>query len=487
MHIAIIVPSGGGIRNFVRDSFLEAWGGRSTVLHASLDEVWEQAVGELRRPPALEKMPRVPDTPVTFLLRQSLAYAHTHVADTKAMRYTRRRPLGGSWRTVAANRTARLIGWLAAGQTGVRTLERMHHAAVRRMPVTGEYREIFKRIKPDVVFSTCQKTPSVLPAILAAQDLGIPTAGFITSWDNITSKGRLAAPFDDYFLWSENMRRELLALYPNVDAARCHVVGSPQFDAYGGQEHIYTKEEFFARIGADPDRPLICYSGGDDYTSPEDQDIARILMEQVRAGVIRSDAQVLLRPCPSDAGDRYAQLRADFPEMLYEQPAWLCTRTGNYAGYVPLPADSEFLANLVRHADLNINVASTMTLDFGLHDRPVVNVAFDVSEQLTRMEPLWDMFYQWEHYKPVVDLGAARCARTPEQMAEYVNDYLANPSLDREGRKALADLQVGAPLGAAAETVAGILRAIAEGKSRTDASASASHGFQASQAGAAGR
>ena len=37
----------------------------------------------------------------------------------------------------------------------------------------------------------------------------------------------------------------------------------------------------------------------------------------------------------------------------------------------------QFLANLTHHADLNVNLASTMTLDFAIHDKPVVNVAFD--------------------------------------------------------------------------------------------------------------
>jgi hypothetical protein len=43
-------------------------------------------------------------------------------------------------------------------------------------------------------------------------------------------------------------------------------------------------------------------------------------------------------------------------------------------------------------------------------------------------------------------LGAARFARSREQLAEYVNAYLDDPSLDRDGRRNLAALEVGAPL-----------------------------------------
>ena len=54
-----------------------------------------------------------------------------------------------------------------------------------------------------------------------------------------------------------------------------------------------------------------------------------------------------------------------------------------------------------------------MTLDFGLHDKPVVNVAFDVADPPLFGVPVWEYYYQFEHYRPVVELGAARFARSP--------------------------------------------------------------------------
>ncbi|HYO82127.1 MAG TPA: hypothetical protein VES20_12050 [Bryobacteraceae bacterium] len=98
-----------------------------------------------------------------------------------------------------------------------------------------------------------------------------------------------------------------------------------------------------------------------------------------------------------------------------------------------------------------------MTLDFGLHDKPVVNIAFDVTHPPPARVPLWNLFYSWEHYAPVVRFGAARFARSAEQIAEHVNAYLADPSLDRDGRRKLAELQVGVPIGQAGKTIADLL------------------------------
>jgi hypothetical protein len=84
----------------------------------------------------------------------------------------------------------------------------------------------------------------------------------------MTSKGRIAAPFDHYMVWSDLMRDELQRFYPDVSPDRIHVVGTPQFDPYADPDLAWTREEFFSRIKADPARPLICYAGNNVDNSP---------------------------------------------------------------------------------------------------------------------------------------------------------------------------------------------------------------------------
>jgi hypothetical protein len=103
---------------------------------------------------------------------------------------------------------------------------------------------------------------------------------------------------------------------------------------------------------------------------------------------------------------------------------------------------------------LNINVASTMTLDFALHGRPVVNIAFDIADPpLYGRPPLWEYYYRFDHYRPVVELGAARFARSPRELADHVNAYLRDPGLDQEARRRFVALEVGVDLGRSSETV----------------------------------
>ncbi|MBS1790726.1 MAG: hypothetical protein JST85_23615 [Acidobacteria bacterium] len=462
MTLTILIPDGVGVRNFVIGSFLRlaCEAANCQVLHSIPDQLLPAYQNRLS--PALKWERLIPyrETPLSITLRYSLANAHMKWADTVSMRNNLRQPIKGSWRRQTIQRTARLVGQVAASQTGIQLLDRWQTNTVLQLPEVEHYRRLFAETKPSVIFCSHQRPPEVLPATLAAKTLGIPTATFIFSWDNLTSKGRIAAPFDHFLVWSELMRSELLRYYPDVTPDRVHVVGTPQFDPYAASELQWSREEFFARIGADLSRPLICYSGGDTGTAPEDHLHIRALMGLIRDEAIKHHPQVLLRPAPVDDGRRYDEVRRDFPELIYAAPAWIHAEPGNWASVIPSADDVQFLANLTRHADVNVNLASTMTLDFAIHDRPVVNIAFDVAQPPIFGKSLWEFYYRFDHYRPIVEIGAARFARSRRELAEHINAYLENPSLDRDQRRQLVELEVAMPIGQASRNIIETLKQI---------------------------
>jgi hypothetical protein len=464
MHIVTLIPDGVGVRNFVLGRFLidASAQSRVSVLHLIPDTLLPRYADRLGG--HVQWFPLAPyrDAPLAFTLRYSIAYAQMHWVGTKSMRYhLARRPATGSWRTRAADKVARVAGRLAASPQRIQLLDRWHQSVVRPLPAVDAYCRLFREIKPSILFCSHQRPPVVLPPVLAAHALAIPTATFIFSWDNMTSKGRIAAPFDHYLVWSDLMRQELLRYYPEVSPERVHVVGTPQFDPYADDRLRWTRAQFFARIGAETSRPLICFSGNNVVNGPEDPHHLRHLLSFIRSGRIRRNPQVILRPTPTDDGTRFDALRRDFPELIYAKPAWIDTEPGSWDRVLPSADDVQFLANLVLHADLNVNFGSTMSLDFAVHDKPVVNAAFDVANPPCFGMPLYEFCLQFDHYRPVAELGASRFARTADELAQHVNAYLDDPSLDRAGRQRLVDLEVGHPPGGATARIVETLRRIA--------------------------
>lgn len=465
MHCLLIMPDGVGVRNFVFGGFLSRLArneGGATAFHVIPEDLLVDIAASVDGPISWHKLITYRQPALAKVLLNSLLYAHMFWADTQSMRFIRNWPLKGSRKRRALLRTTKAIGRLTASRAGIRLLDAGHCMLVSRMPEMQEYRKMLEEIRPSIVFCSHQRPPDILPPVLAAKSLGIPTATFIFSWDNLSSKGRIAAPFDHYLVWSEHMRQELLRYYPDIAPDRVHTVGTPQFDCYSDTSLLWSREEFFQRLGADASRKLICYSGGDTTTCPEDHKHVRILMQLIRSEEIAGNPQVLVRPTPVDEGSRYEEVRRDFPELLYARPAWVHATPGDWLRVTPLAEDMQVLANLTHHADVNVNLGSTMTLDFAVHDKPVVNVAFDIADPPPFGRPVWEFFYRFEHYRPVVELGAARFARSPKELAEHINAYLSDPTLDRESRRRLVDLELGVEIGQSSERTIQVLRMIAQ-------------------------
>ncbi len=462
VNIVLIVPDGVGLRNVVLGNVARALDDRHnvTILHAVPDHLVADFRCHAGADVEWESLTPYGESPLAFCLRHTISYAHMYAANTRGMRLRLMRPVTGSWRTRTVHRAAKALGRCLAFPTAVDRIERVYFRYVQTRPEVSAYGDCLRRIKPDVICCSHQRPPIVLPPILAARNMGISTTTAIFSWDNLTSKSRIVAPFDSYLVWSELMKQEFLKIYQSVPANRIHIVGTPQFDAYANSNLLWSRKVFCDHIGAAGDKTLICYSGGDRYTSPDDQDYVRNIMELIRCGRIAGSPQMIVRPAPVDDGARFDAVRRDFPEIIYCRPAWSKVRPQDWAASLPTASDVQFIANLTHHADLNVNVASTMTIDFAIHDKPVVNIAYDVHDPPRFGVRLWDYYYKYDHYQPVIELGAARFAHSPEMLAEHINTYLRDPSLDRENRKKLVTLELGTTLGRSAALLANTLEQI---------------------------
>ena len=104
--------------------------------------------------------------------------------------------------------------------------------SARKNPVFSKYHKLLADSKIKTLFFTHQRPPYLAILNEAAKDLEITTSSFIFSWDNLPSKGRMAAPFDSFLVWSELMKKELEYFYPDTKNKLVKVVGTPQFEPY---------------------------------------------------------------------------------------------------------------------------------------------------------------------------------------------------------------------------------------------------------------
>jgi hypothetical protein len=320
--------------------------------------------------------------------------------------------------------------------------------------ITKSYIQLLQEDKPTHVFFTHQRPSYLAPFLFAVQQLKIPVSTFIFSWDNLASKGRMLGAFDYFLVWSHLMQSELLYFYPNVEKNKVKVVGTPQFEPYVMPQYKSTIEGFYTKFKLDSNLKTICYSCADVSIGPNDPIVIRVIANAIRKNYIKTKVQLIVRTSPAEDDARFKAVREEFPEIVWNVPKWILARENHAESWsqrVPSEEDITDLRSLLEYVDLNINMCSTMSLDFMLFDKPVINTVFG-----NTVNGLYDdqRFLKYEHFKKVVDSHSVTIAKNRDELINLINNALNSPKERTTQRKAMIDLQISEPLEGTSKRIA---------------------------------
>lgn len=302
-------------------------------------------------------------------------------------------------------------------------LEKNYQNAIRQNPFYAEVKEILKKISPNAIFCSHQRALNAALIFAAAADLGIKTTTVIYSWDNLP-KARLALRADNYLVWSDYMKKELELYYPEISADSIQVTGTPQFEFYQDESNIIEKEIFYNTYNLDPDKKIICFSGDDTKTSPDDPAYLRDIAEELIKANLQKDYQILLRRCPVDFSGRFDPVVKEYADLIKEAaPLWYFGNSKEWSAVYPSIEDVKLLVSTAFYSDIVVNVGSTMAFDFEMFNKPCVFINYD---QQNKTVPNWSVktIYQYQHFKSMPDQNAVIWLNQKEEIVNKITQNL---------------------------------------------------------------
>lgn len=316
----------------------------------------------------------------------------------------------------------------------------------RFYPIVKKYRTQLDNNPVDILFFTHQRPPFIAPLIHIAHQLKIKTASFIFSWDNLASKGRMSGVFSHYLVWSELMKTELMEFYESVNEDQIQVVGTPQFEPYVLPRYELTKEVWAETLKVKIHQQTICFSCGDISTSKNDELYISTIAEAILQKKIPAQVNLIVRTSPAESAERFFALKEKYPFIVWNFPKWELVRKNHpepWSQRIPLQSDLKELRAMLMYSDVSINMCSTMSLDFMLFDKPVINPVFG-----NKQNGLYDdqRFLKYAHYDRVATSGSVIIALNESQLISAINESLSDSSLRSAFRTQLLDLQIGKPL-----------------------------------------
>lgn len=452
----ILLPEGVGVRNFIYTGFLQE---KKARLWTPLNYLSSQY--DLVPLPDYHGGGMV-DLYKNALIRSNLKLSYSKYGNKAYLDYIRKSTRSGLRHRIKEG----LIDLFSFSSqvTGIEHLWHRYLSAIRKTDYYRDCLEVLEREAPSVVFCTNQRMSSAAAPILAARDLGIPTATFIFSWDNMP-KGNLSVPAEHLFVWSDYMKDEAKRYYPWVDPDKVHITGTPQFIPYTDETILWEREEFCRRYGLDSQAKLICFSGDDVTTSPYDP----MYLEDTAKAVARLNArgeeryQILFRRCPVDVSNRYDRVLDRYRELIVPvDPLWEKPEgVSEWNGMMPTEADMILLANTVYHCETALNVGSTIAHDFACMGKTSCYIKYNVPDHRE-----WDIekIYRYVHFESMDGLDPVYWIEDPRQMAETLSNAMDDTEQKLGDARSWLHRIVKHPLNDANERIWKNIETIAQGK-----------------------
>jgi hypothetical protein len=295
--------------------------------------------------------------------------------------------------------------------------------------------ETLQKERPAIVFCTNQRPMTAIAPLLAAQDLGIPTATFIFSWDNLP-KATMVVETDYYFVWSDLMKKELLFYYPYIKESQVFVTGTPQFESHFDKTNLLSREAFFEQNNLDFNKKYICYSGDDVTTCPDDpkylEDVAIAVRELNKKG---NSLGIVFRRCPVDFSSRYDKVLNDYQDVITPvAPLWKKIGEG-WNTVLPTQADIDLQMNTIAYTELVINLGSSMVFDYVVHDKICAFINYDVANKKISD---WSVkkIYNFVHFRSMPYRDTVLWIDNPDTIATIIEKGIAkNPSVIRGAKQ----------------------------------------------------
>lgn len=297
-----------------------------------------------------------------------------------------------------------------------------------------DYGQYFDRYKPDLVLMANLFDEAEVHLLREAKKRRVRTVALINSWDRATSRCVLRLLPDKLIVFNGTVRRALLDHHDARDKD-IFVAGVPHYD-YHFRAPFTEREAFLKKLGVDPKKKMIVYCPFGVASSDSDWDIIDVLHRFRDQGRFGKDVEIFIRFPPNDILQEDELKKRPF--MRFEHPGMLFSEKRSI-DWDMREDDLKRLSDTLYHMALMICYASSISIEGAVFDKPVINMYYEMSKESWQRSPTRQ--YGKTHYIEALQTGGIRLVHSEEELVTWVNAYLADPSIDREGRHRLVEQQ----------------------------------------------
>jgi len=308
------------------------------------------------------------------------------------------------------------------------------------------HNKVFETYTPDLLITTSLGNLSYDHFIMReARQHGAKLLSMILSWDNPTTKGFYRTSPDYIIAWTETMKQELIRFH-GIAPEKIFVGGVVQYDPYFSSNDLMSKAELYDHFGLSVDRKLIFFCLMSPTQFPWNPKLISLLGELIQQNAFSTPCQVLVRLHPiyfrvENGGlifqkdiDELQEIKKRYPNVHYDIPEILSQKMSYDMPFF----EAVKLGSTLRYSDILLCFFSSMMIEASIFDTPVLNVALVEKNEI----PI-QVIMKHNHIRRILRTGGVKTAFTRQELICYINQYLADPQLDAEGRGKITEQETG--------------------------------------------
>lgn len=290
----------------------------------------------------------------------------------------------------------------------------------RLTPPSPTVLKVLRNVRPHVVVVSPMvwpKDPVEADYVRAARSLGIPTVGYLNSWDNLTSKGTVHVVPDVFVVWNKALADEAVEIH-RIPRKAIRITGAPQLDWFFEMRPTRTLTDICQQMGCPNDRPYVVYLCSSRTLIASEVDVVTVLADALARQFTGDPPTLVVRPHPVNAQ----------PWEGYGHPGVVIyPQRGDQADS---PQSWQEYYNQLSRASCVIGLNTTAFLEAVVADRPCLTIVadeFDAAQGRTG------------HFRHLIGADFLEVSSTPAEVAIRVAKILAGADEKAVGRHAFAE------------------------------------------------
>ena len=285
----------------------------------------------------------------------------------------------------------------------------------RNYPVPDAPRSQLASICPDAIVLANHATPSACGLLWLAERCGMRTVVMQNSWKDAYARMHVPVAPNLFIVPSQDAADLLSRANPDL-AAELQVRDTLHTTQLADPYRIMGRDAFCALYDLDPARPILCLSAAAPNAVHDEPEIVADLISRLEGG-----AQFLVRLNPMEDNPERWEVLARRPGVVLQTPDWDYVPAEKWSA--PRLEDGAIWASTIVHSALNISVPSTVTRDFLLFGKPVVNICFDAGLGSTHPESNL-RYWNAPFYKAYREHDLVRPSFSQEELVDNVQAAL---------------------------------------------------------------